>query len=870
MKNYLKGSEWREWNLHIHTPSSYDYEDKSVTEEEFVSNLKRQNIIAVAITDHHIIDTKRIFKIKELAGEELTIFPGIELKSELGGSESVHFVGIFPETLNQEEVKDIWTKISGELKLTPSDIKQIGGNDRVFSNLKEASELIHSLGGLVTVHAGTKSNSIENIKSNLEKFKDALKEKLVTKYIDILEIGKPKDINDYKKIVFPNIGMVLPLILASDNHNIKKYKNNRFTWIKADPTFEGLKQIIFEPEERVKIQENSPEFEFDKPTFAKISIVNPIEIFQGEKVKFNKTELPLSKNLVTIIGGRGSGKSLLLNYIANTFNKPIFAYQRKDKSFVFNNSEYFKIEWQKNNNPKPEVINFNAKDKGNLDFIFIEQGKLKNIVDYRILWDEIKKLLKIEDLKFDENVDNEIIELLKDIKELKGWFEYENEKGEKINNREFNEKKKREAKKLLETITTEENKQKLETYTSNIKKISDYNNLLSKSNELRENLEKYQKDLNKIIKNINSKIQTEENDLSIPNINFEEQLKAMESVENKFNELLDSKKNENNEIKKQFEEQGYKGDLNRLLNNAEKYQKDIQNSINKLKDIEEKEKQLEGKKKQRRNLSKKLKNEYERQKKIINEAWKNILNTFTQKQKEVISKILEKRNISIDGLIYFDRTKFDVKLNDYLDKRKYKNLSENLGIKNLDDYWKFIEKELESYLEGEKRETTKRSLDDLFFSLKERRDYLYVRPEIKYMGKRLDQLSVGQRGTLYLLLQLATNAFASPLIFDQPEDDLDNEFITVELVDLFKELKRYRQIIISTHNANLVVTTDAEQVIVADNENEELSYFSGSLENPKIIEKVCNILEGGKDAFKKRERRYISLNETNFLKQKGG
>jgi predicted ATPase len=105
-------------------------------------------------------------------------------------------------------------------------------------------------------------------------------------------------------------------------------------------------------------------------------------------------------------------------------------------------------------------------------------------------------------------------------------------------------------------------------------------------------------------------------------------------------------------------------------------------------------------------------------------------------------------------------------------------------------------------------------------------------------------------------MQLATNAFSSPLIFDQPEDDLDNEFITKELVNLIKELKKYRQIIISTHNANLVVTADSEQVIVANNEDERLSYVSGSLENKDIIENVCRILEGGKAAFEKRKYKY--------------
>jgi predicted ATPase len=112
------------------------------------------------------------------------------------------------------------------------------------------------------------------------------------------------------------------------------------------------------------------------------------------------------------------------------------------------------------------------------------------------------------------------------------------------------------------------------------------------------------------------------------------------------------------------------------------------------------------------------------------------------------------------------------------------------------------------------------------------------------------------KGTMYLCLKLATDPFMKPFIFDQPEDDLDNNFIVNELVPIFKKIKKYRQVIIVTHNANLVVNADAEQVIVAENENESINYITGSLENINIRNKVCEILEGGIDAFRKRERKY--------------
>ena len=84
-------------------------------------------------------------------------------------------------------------------------------------------------------------------------------------------------------------------------------------------------------------------------------------------------------------------------------------------------------------------------------------------------------------------------------------------------------------------------------------------------------------------------------------------------------------------------------------------------------------------------------------------------------------------------------------------------------------------------------------------------------------------------------------------------------FITKELVMLLKRIRKYRQIILVTHNANIVVNSDSDQVIVANNVEGKISYISGSLENPKINGKICEILEGGKTAFKKRRNKYSEI-----------
>ena len=141
-------------------------------------------------------------------------------------------------------------------------------------------------------------------------------------------------------------------------------------------------------------------------------------------------------------------------------------------------------------------------------------------------------------------------------------------------------------------------------------------------------------------------------------------------------------------------------------------------------------------------------------------------------------------------------------------------------------------------------------------------DHISINYGVQYDGVSIQQLSPGTRGIVLLLLYLVIDKDDyRPLIIDQPEENLDPKSIFDELVTRFRSAKRKRQIIIVTHNANLVVNTDAEQVIVASclshqqNQLPEIDYISGSLENPEIRKKVCEILEGGEKAFKEKAKR---------------
>lgn len=153
-------------------------------------------------------------------------------------------------------------------------------------------------------------------------------------------------------------------------------------------------------------------------------------------------------------------------------------------------------------------------------------------------------------------------------------------------------------------------------------------------------------------------------------------------------------------------------------------------------------------------------------------------------------------------------------------------------------------------------------------------NYFKIWYDVEYQGDTLSLMSEGKKAFIVLRMLLDFNENECPILIDQPEDDLDNRAIYTDLVTYIRNKKKERQIFVVTHNPNIVVGADAEEIIVANqqgiqNENQDqikFEYRSGALENTKvndsekpiligqgIREHVCDILEGGDLAFKNRE-----------------
>jgi hypothetical protein len=166
-----------------------------------------------------------------------------------------------------------------------------------------------------------------------------------------------------------------------------------------------------------------------------------------------------------------------------------------------------------------------------------------------------------------------------------------------------------------------------------------------------------------------------------------------------------------------------------------------------------------------------------------------------------------------------------------------------------------VSKALDALAQGK----TPQDVGSWFFST----DHISIRYSIEYEGVQIARLSPGTRGVVLLTLYLALDEWdVRPLLIDQPEENLDPSSVYDDLVPFFRDAAERRQIIMVTHNANLVVNTDADQVIVANAVRPDLvslphfTYESGGLEDPFIRAHVCRLLEGGEDAFRKRGLRY--------------
>ena len=385
---YSRGAKWRKWDLHVHTPASYDYKDKSISNDTIIDSVFDNDLSIVAITDHHTIDVERINELQKIGEEKgVVVLPGIEFLSDARGSDPIHFIGIFPENCN---LVYVWGQIKNRTAISKIEGESKKINE-VYCDLAETAEIIHGLGGIVTIHAGSKSHSIENITHALPH--SAAQKEDIAKFVDIFELGKERDIEEYKNKVVnflkQKINKTHPLILCSDNHNANKYQLKINCWLKADPTFNGLKQVLIEPEGRIFIGDKPPLFNRiakNRTRYIKKLSITQVEGYdERQGVWFKNVSIPLNSELVAIIGNKGSGKSAIADVLAlcaNYQSNDDFSFLKTKKFKEKNLAENFtaSITWESES--PPVEINLNEQSENTeLGVKYLPQGQFERLTN---------------------------------------------------------------------------------------------------------------------------------------------------------------------------------------------------------------------------------------------------------------------------------------------------------------------------------------------------------------------------------------------------------------------------------------------------------------------------------------------------------
>lgn len=847
MEKY-RGSEWNKWDLHLHTASSYDYKYKGDNADDLlIQALKDNSIKAVAITDHFVIDVERISKLKQLA-KDIVFFPGVELRTDKGAT-NVHVILIF-SSITKEELEilcedfDVFKRSKAN---NPDD------NDKIYWDFKDICEFAKEHNAIISIHAGNKDKGIDDMITNALPINEAIKEEYANN-IDIFEMGTVKDCYGYIKNVFPDIKMKKPMVIGSDNHNPKEYKlSEKTTWIKADITFEGLKQVLYEPEERVRIQKNKPDEKADYQIIDSVKYIKK----QEEDLLFQEQEIYLNKNLNCIIGGKSTGKSIFLFNLARSIDSNEVKEKQGDNSGKLLLD--FDVKWDDGTNedrkivyiPQGYLINIfkdNKKDKVNeqIEKFLMEKPDIKAT---RELFNK-----KIEDTK--ETIKRSI----KDYKNHLGRLSQLEYELKTINEPDFHIK---EIEKLNEQL------QKYNNIGVKNDDIDNYTKLKIEQDERKNRCVQIENSINEI------------SQLMTPEVECASNYKEVELLISKINAIV-AKEWENGINLICIEKREELKMLRDLINDKEQQISALEAKVNELEGLKIITKSITDEK-EMLIKSQKLKENIDNEKEIISKCL-NDIDVAYNKYNDIFIEYKER----VETIVNNERQsemKFDVKIeNTYLkediisnmlDKRNFSSMSQTINLykdnERTVDNIKKIQDGLENILSIK-----------IDYTIEDVLEYLYDIPyEITYDiitdCDSLYNVSEGKKAKILLDLIIKLSVSKCPILIDQPEDDLDNRSIYKDLVEYIKDKKKERQIIIVTHNANLVIGADSEEIIIANqnsenskNEKYRFEYITGSIEkNDTIDEKsqailkkenfrkqVCDILEGGKEAFVNREIKY--------------
>lgn len=318
-KDQNKGSSWHKWDLHVHTPYTHLNKAYQCSEEEFIQKLCDSQIDCIGLTNYFKFNEKE-FELKEkIEKRGIKVFYNLEVRLDYQNKEDQCLDShiIFSDKVTQQEIDNFLRNADANVGGTEKKLADLEKDDfdKAVVNFDQLLECLEKeslklrgkylLGFLSRGHGSSRSSS------NYEK---------IVKKVHFLIHSSNKQENLKKDREFW-LECNKPLIQSSDAHEEDSI-GEKYTWIKAEKTFEGLKQIIYEPETRVSIDKEKPQDPLYKIDCVGLCFDGEIKI-TNEKgdtpfcyAGFNET-LFFSPNFTCVIGGRGSGKSTLLQLIAS-------------------------------------------------------------------------------------------------------------------------------------------------------------------------------------------------------------------------------------------------------------------------------------------------------------------------------------------------------------------------------------------------------------------------------------------------------------------------------------------------------------------------------------------------------------------------
>lgn len=961
---FPRGSTWRRWDLHVHTPASA-LESNFNDWDTYVAALeeKGKGVAVLGVTDYFSIDGyKRLLEYREqgrLAAFDLLV-PNIEVRTHPETSDgkgiNIHILVSPIDSNHVLEIDSALAKLNYSYKgkqysCTRADLIRLGrahettivddevafrhGVNQFKPDFTTFRDWFFDQGWLRENSLVAMANGKDG-PSGLSKdagFK-ATREELY-RFAQVIFSGKPADRkyflgegSDAADEVIRKNGSLKPCVHGSDAHDEEKLFEpdmQRYCWIKADPTFEGLRQTLYEPADRVHIGATPPTAIDDSKVIAKVS-------FHDATHWFPQTEIELNSGLVAIIGEKGSGKTALADLIA--YGADAWEGEESSSSFINKAKPHLEgvgvqLHWASGAvNPVRGLPDHN--ESGDLPGVrYLSQDFVEELCSMDTSGDALVR--EIEKVVFN-HVDASEQLGASDFTELRRLrTEHLTQRRDKLRAR-------------ITTLNSEIVRLE-DLLASRAAKVKQLEQVKGGAAAIKKQLPALQSTVNKEVaeKLDKERLAAQAATANLADIN--RKLSKIPAARDAIKDFFDDIEQRYGEIRTLLQEIGVSEDVIRKLRptfaenveaplgvkeqefiaaaaalkgDSRKPQKDGITIADILSRIVALEKTLAEDEKERVRLLKLQSDEAKlrvEQTKIENEI-KDIDDAHTpalvSKREERWSTYLEHFDVLSEeatalrdlyrpiDLVLADekvgaKAEFELSVERTSDVSSWLEAGrsliderQNSPLKNIQERTKELEASLRKAWASDDKKEIRKVLDELltklsdsgldglllartsrgqfynwFFSL----DHLTNDYNLRYGGTELTALSPGTRGIVLLVLYLEMDKQdRRPLLIDQPEGNLDNSSIYGSLVPYLRRAKMERQIILLTHNPNLVVTTDADQVIVARMERQVgqahpiLRYKSGSLEDvsgeDSIRESVCKLLEGGRDAFRARENRY--------------